>query len=110
MTRRGFFALAAVAAAVDPERLLWIPGRKLISIPAPRRVPAPGDVFTMSGRLATPWDLKLGDIVTVEGLPFEYVVTEVGKSSGLFSAALKFSPGQLRQLENHAIQPCGPRS
>lgn len=37
MNRRSFFraALAAAAvAAVDPERLLWTPGRKLISIPA----------------------------------------------------------------------------
>lgn len=38
MNRRGFFgALAAIAAAatLDPERLLWVPGKKLISIPAP---------------------------------------------------------------------------
>lgn len=37
LTRRGFFgtiAAAAAAAAYDPERLLWVPGRKLISIPA----------------------------------------------------------------------------
>ena len=41
MTRRGFFsALAAVTATAtmgDPERLLWVPGRKLISIPKPPR-------------------------------------------------------------------------
>ncbi len=34
-TRRGFLSLFA-AAAIDPERLLWVPGKKLISIPAPR--------------------------------------------------------------------------
>jgi hypothetical protein len=35
MNRRAFFSLlsAGVAAAADPERLLWTPGRKLISIP-----------------------------------------------------------------------------
>lgn len=40
MNRRGF--LGAIAAAVagatlDPDRALWVPGRKLISIPAPLR-------------------------------------------------------------------------
>jgi hypothetical protein len=38
MTRRGLFGMlgAAVAAAtLDPERLLWEPGKKLISIPKP---------------------------------------------------------------------------
>lgn len=34
MNRCGFLGLLA-GAAVDPERLLWVPGRKLISIPAP---------------------------------------------------------------------------
>jgi hypothetical protein len=32
MSRRGFLA-ALAGAALDPERLLWVPGRKLISIP-----------------------------------------------------------------------------
>lgn len=35
-TRRGFLALlggALATAAIDPERLLWTPGAKLISIP-----------------------------------------------------------------------------
>jgi hypothetical protein len=36
-TRRSFFrafaGAVATAAAVDPERLLWTPGKKLISIP-----------------------------------------------------------------------------
>jgi hypothetical protein len=38
MTRRGFLGMlaAAVAAPVlDPEKLLWVPGATLISIPAP---------------------------------------------------------------------------
>lgn len=36
MNRRAFFATlaAGLAAVADPERLLWVPGRKLISIPA----------------------------------------------------------------------------
>lgn len=36
ISRRGFFGLLAAAAAVDPERLLWIPGRKKIFIPPAR--------------------------------------------------------------------------
>jgi hypothetical protein len=38
MNRRAFFSVLAGAAAAsyDPERALWIPGRKLISIPKPR--------------------------------------------------------------------------
>lgn len=39
MNRRGFlslFGIGAAVAAIDPERLLWTPGRKLISIPAVR--------------------------------------------------------------------------
>lgn len=34
MTRRALFGLMA-AAALDPEKLLWVPGKKLISIPKP---------------------------------------------------------------------------
>jgi hypothetical protein len=38
MNRRGFLGLLAGVAAgavLDPEKLLWVPGRKLISIPPP---------------------------------------------------------------------------
>lgn len=39
MKRRGFLGLLgglAAGAVLDPERLLWVPGAKLISIPAPK--------------------------------------------------------------------------
>src|SRR6266478_5393555 len=36
LNRRGFLGLLAAGLALDPERLLWRPGAKLISIPAPR--------------------------------------------------------------------------
>lgn len=35
MKRRGFLSALLGAAAFDPERLLWVPGKKLISIPPP---------------------------------------------------------------------------
>jgi hypothetical protein len=53
MTRRALLALMA-GAVIDPERLLWQPGRKLISIPRPTPtcwvgidfgIDAPGYVF-----------------------------------------------------------------
>ena len=40
VTRRSFLAALIGAATLDPERLLWVPGKKLISIPKPRTVRA----------------------------------------------------------------------
>lgn len=34
MNRRGFLAALLGTAVLDPERLLWVPGKRLISIPA----------------------------------------------------------------------------
>lgn len=41
MKRRGFLAMLA-GAALDPERALWTPGRRLISIPKEDGVWYPG--------------------------------------------------------------------
>jgi hypothetical protein len=38
MNRRAFLAAAAAALAYDPERALWVPGAKTISVPAPREL------------------------------------------------------------------------
>lgn len=35
MNRRNFISALLGAATLDPERLLWVPGQKLISIPKP---------------------------------------------------------------------------
>lgn len=35
LNRRGFMGALAGALALDPERLLWVPGKKLISVPKP---------------------------------------------------------------------------
>lgn len=32
----GFFGAAVASATLDPERLLWVPGAKVYSIPVPR--------------------------------------------------------------------------
>jgi hypothetical protein len=37
MNRRGFLATIAAALVADPEKLLWEPNKKFISIPRPSR-------------------------------------------------------------------------
>ena len=49
---------------LDPDRLLWRPGEKLISIPAPR----------------VPFYLQVGDIVTFAPWPERYIVTAAARS------------------------------
>jgi hypothetical protein len=61
MNRRGFLSAligTGLSAAIDPERLLWEPGKKLISIPPPKLTPI----------IATPWPpFKIGDTITIAG-------------------------------------------
>jgi len=50
VNRRALLALLA-GAALDPERLLWLPGRKIISIPPARtvaRISGPFGVFAQT--------------------------------------------------------------
>jgi hypothetical protein len=54
MNRRAFFSMLAAAATaqMDIERLLWVPGRKLISIPAANVRPSlfpVGVLWTLEG-------------------------------------------------------------
>lgn len=68
MTRRSLFSLGAAALAgfaLDPERALFVPGKKLISIPKPLAL-EPFHVQLLFG---------LGDIITIESFPGRYVVT-----------------------------------
>lgn len=63
MNRRAFLASVAAALTLDPERLLWVPGKKLISVPAPR----------VEKRFLT-----VGDVITFGGDPQRYIVTHGG--------------------------------
>jgi hypothetical protein len=56
VSRRSFLAGLAAAFALDPERALFVPGKKLISVPAPRvrtlrmlgyEAPAPEDFLSL---------------------------------------------------------------
>lgn len=72
LNRRGFLAALgafAAAAALDPERALWVRGAKLVSIPKP----AP--LVTTGWAAPAPFMLAVGDIVTFGDWPERYVVT-----------------------------------
>jgi hypothetical protein len=83
MKRRTFFAVIGAGLAVsleDPERLLWVPGRKFVSIPT-RRPIGTARLFNGSTRL------KLGDLFEIGGQ--RYRVTETSTTSlGFFAASL----------------------
>lgn len=52
--RRGFLGMLAAAiagATLDPERLLWEPGKKLISIAAPRELRIVGETIHVRKRM-----------------------------------------------------------
>ncbi len=55
MKRRAFLSTLAGAFAFDPERLLWRPGKRLISIPAP-------------GQPQLLRKIRLGSLITIEGV------------------------------------------
>ena len=59
LTRRELFGLLA-AAVVDPERLLWRPGERLISIPAPRVVSLLDEINEITLRYIVP---EMTDII-----------------------------------------------
>lgn len=64
MNRRAFLQLATAAAAglvLDPERLLWVPGKKTIFLPTLRR-PTTTEVWASACD-----QLRKGDIFTIEG-------------------------------------------
>ena len=44
LDRRGFLALVGATFAIDPERLMWTPGKKLISIPTATLEPTMDDL------------------------------------------------------------------
>lgn len=67
MRRRSFLAaIAAAFVAPDPEKLLWLPGKKVISVPPARKV-----------ELATPvaWQAIVEDVTTLSDPWRKYLVT-----------------------------------
>lgn len=62
MTRRGFLAslgAALAGATLDPEKLLWVPGARLISIPRARVDPWAHVRFARIGFAGAPIDARL---------------------------------------------------
>lgn len=58
--RRSFLTVLAGAMVIDPEKLLWRPGAKLISIPAPQPSPM---------RLGELWQVYSKQPFFVAGMP-----------------------------------------
>lgn len=52
LNRRGFLAMLTAAFVADPERLLWIPGKKLISVPKPYFPPYVSEAEIIASRMA----------------------------------------------------------
>ena len=97
MNRRAFFGLAASAAAafaLDPERALWVPGAKTISIPATTR----------------PY-LAVGDVVTFGNIRQRYIVTAAAHSLTEIARArfrqisprLAYSKSDFRWISNQRV-------
>ena len=76
MNRRAFFSLlagVAATAALDPEKLLWVPGKKLISIPNP----VSGlDVEAFAERYFLPAAKALANQIDAECFSFYDVITD----------------------------------
>jgi hypothetical protein len=83
--------LGAIAAALvlDPERALWVPGAKLISIPAPVIRPM----------------FNVGDVVTFGEDRQRFVCMDAGKPDGL-GATFAFLYG--RALPHPMLPPLDP--
>lgn len=59
MNRRGFLSALVIGSAglaLDPERLLWVPGAKTFFLPA------------LKPSLVSPIALSIGDIVSIDGI------------------------------------------
>lgn len=62
MNRRGFLAALAAAVVCEPDRLLWEPGKRLISIPAPPKVVIPAGWYRMDDLCPNDWTIALAKI------------------------------------------------
>lgn len=80
MNRRAFLVSVAAVLTLDPERALWVPGKKLISVPAPRPLPyryawivSDGMNYTLTGKLiceaGKPFPLSLALRIATPHLP-----------------------------------------
>jgi hypothetical protein len=95
--RREFIGLLAGAFALDPERLLWTPGKKLISIPkaVPFRALAPLDVHVAELALILLGAISHGQ--TISGDEYDYARRIGGDWDNgpidVWNLALRLAPG-----------------
>lgn len=87
MNRRGFLAALAGAFVTDPERLLWVPGKKLISIPAPPKVFIQAGWYKLEDLTSHDWVMayaklkKNSEIIRANGgyLYFAHPLSPIGR-------------------------------
>jgi hypothetical protein len=72
MNRRGFLSAIAGAFVADPEKLLWVPGAKLISIPRPR-IATDAECLEVLNGLIKLWSLQPVLEFNAVGLEFNTV-------------------------------------
>lgn len=96
MNRRSFLAIAAAGAAglligEDPERALWVPGRKRIFLP-----PVPAPTKTLHDFL------QVGDVFTIDNPAYYALDRRSGKPTGRLQQFVVLSvhtaPGQDRSI------------
>ena len=85
--RRSFLAGLAVAFVADPERLLWVPGKKLISIPKPSGM----QVISITIQVNGAWSTKgFGDGEFIIRKGDRLAVRFTGTTTSVVSASLVY--------------------
>lgn len=78
LERRGFLGVLAAGVAgvaLDPERLLWQPGKRTyVDLWTPPKPPLVTDGWS------TGMDFQVGDVLTIGRSPLQYVVTAIDRS------------------------------
>jgi len=76
MNRRGFLGAIAAALVADPERLLWVPGKKKIFIPPPPKTYWQSGVNHRVEFVTIPHLFKPGDKILINGAPYTVTKTD----------------------------------
>jgi hypothetical protein len=93
INRRSFLSAAAAAFVMDPERLLWVPGRKVYSILKPQ----PKTVWTEHVMLAVHPIVRV-TAISVNGIRCEFDCHDIGVEPGDL-IRLSFPADELAKLE-----------
>lgn len=121
MNRRGFIGSLIASAVLDPDKLLWRPGARLISIPKPRnrRVLHKGDHLSISfdaapnclfGQMYAILDAEIPEDSTIHDLRAPIFNGTDNDALVLFHAPRDFIIKSWKVLGIHALQGVNPIS